>query len=104
MVCGKTRLSYGWGEFGRTPGINGGNGRDHFPQNTPVVMAGNSIGGRVIGSTGKEGRTHLDQPHGIPDLMYTLLTLLGIDAEAEFTTAFGSPTTATDEGSLIKGI
>lgn len=92
------------GEFGRTPGINGGQGRDHYPQSIPVVMAGHSFGGRVIGSTGKDGREHRDESNSVADLMHTLLSLLGIDPEQELTTEFGSPTTATDEGSLIAGV
>lgn len=92
------------GEFGRTPGINGGQGRDHYPQSIPVVMSGHSFGGRVIGSTGKDGRERSEDPHGVPDLMHTLLSLLGIDPDQELTTEFGSPTTATDEGGLIAGL
>ena len=91
------------GEFGRTPNINGQRGRDHYPQNIPVVLAGDGIGGKVIGSTGKDGRTH-EQAHSVADLMFTLMTLLGVDTDREYTTDFDSPTTATDEGSLIPGI
>ena len=68
------------GEFGRTPNINSQRGRDHYPQNIPVVLAGHGIGGRVVGSTGKDGRTHEDS-HSVADLMYTLMTLLGVDAD-----------------------
>ncbi|MEM6690640.1 MAG: DUF1501 domain-containing protein [Planctomycetota bacterium] len=89
------------GEFGRTPGINGGNGRDHYPQNIPVALAGHSFGGRVVGSTGKDGRDHREDPRSVSDLMFTLMSLLGIDATAELTTEFDSPTTATDGGRPI---
>lgn len=92
------------GEFGRTPGINGGNGRDHYPQNIPVALAGHSFGGRVVGSTGKEGRDHRDATRSVADLMFTLMTLLGVDATAELTTDFDSPTTATDDGKLIEDV
>ena len=92
------------GEFGRTPVINGQNGRDHYPSAIPVVMAGHSIGGRVIGSTGQDGREHTSDPHSVADLMYTLMKLLGVDPDREFTTDFGSPTSATDEGRIIQGI
>lgn len=92
------------GEFGRTPGINGGSGRDHYPQSIPVALAGHSFDGQVIGSTGRDGRDHSDSPHNVADLMYTLLNLLGVDPDQELTTQFGSPTTATDEGELIPGV
>lgn len=88
------------GEFGRTPVINGQGGRDHYPSAIPVVLAGHSVGGRVVGSTGKSGQDH-DNPHSVADLMYTLMTLLGVDADREYTTGFGSPTSATQSGSMI---
>lgn len=92
------------GEFGRTPTINGQNGRDHYPGCIPVVLAGGTLGGRVIGSTGRDGQQNAGETHRVADLMHTLMTLLGVDAESEFTTAFGSPTSATDGGEMIEGI
>ncbi|MCA9135548.1 MAG: DUF1501 domain-containing protein [Planctomycetales bacterium] len=92
------------GEFGRTPLINGQNGRDHYPQAIPVTLAGHSVGGKVIGSTGTDGRDHSDSPSSVADLMYTLMTMLGVDAQRDYITDFGSPTSATDDGKLIEGI
>ncbi|WP_182871370.1 DUF1501 domain-containing protein [Stieleria mannarensis] len=89
------------GEFGRTPTINGQNGRDHYPRTIPVTLAGRDIGGRVIGSTGTDGLPQDDEPRSVADLMYTLMTLLGVDADQDYTTGFGSPTTATDGGEMI---
>ena len=44
------------GEFGRTPRINGSQGRDHYPQSFTVVLAGGGIrGGQAIGSTNADG-------------------------------------------------
>ncbi|QDV83350.1 DUF1501 domain-containing protein [Planctomycetes bacterium TBK1r] len=89
------------GEFGRTPIINGQNGRDHYPRSIPVTLAGRDIGGRVIGSTGKDGMEHSENPSSVADLMYTLMNVLGVDADREYTTTFGSPTSATDGGEMI---
>ncbi|QEG01996.1 hypothetical protein Mal15_60790 [Stieleria maiorica] len=89
------------GEFGRTPVINGQNGRDHYPRTIPVTLAGRDIGGRVIGSTGKDGQQHDEAPRSVADLMYTLMRLLGVDADQAYTTGFGSPTKATDGGEMI---
>ena len=89
------------GEFGRTPIINGQNGRDHYPRSIPVTLAGRHIGGRVIGSTGKDGMEYSEKPNSVADLMYTLMNLLGVDADQEYTTTFGSPTSATDGGEMI---
>ncbi|MEM6473189.1 MAG: DUF1501 domain-containing protein [Planctomycetota bacterium] len=89
------------GEFGRTPVINGQNGRDHFPRSIPVALMGNGFQGNVVGSTGKDGAVPDDPAHSVADLMFTLMEWLGVDPEQEYITSFGSPTTPTDEGRRI---
>ena len=64
-------------------------------------MAGGSLGGKVIGHTGDAGLRREGARHSVADLMATVLTLLGIDIDSEYTTAFGSPTTVTDDGTPI---
>ena len=85
------------GEFGRTPSLNGRAGRDHYPAMTPVVLAGGDLGGRVVGRTNQTGTARVEQEHSIADLMATLLTLLGLDINAQYTTDFGSPTTVNGQ-------
>ncbi|MEO1616764.1 MAG: DUF1501 domain-containing protein [Planctomycetota bacterium] len=89
------------GEFGRTPVINGQNGRDHFPRSIPVALMGAGLDGQVIGTTGADGSALEGPEHSVADLMYTLMDLLGVDPDQEYTTRFGSPTTPTDGGSRI---
>ena len=91
------------GEFGRTPVINGRAGRDHFPEATPVVLAGGNLGGRVIGGTNDAGRRE-GETHSVADLMATIMTLMGVDIDKDYTTDFGSPTTITDDGVPIESI
>jgi uncharacterized protein (DUF1501 family) len=68
------------GEFGRTPGINPRNGRDHYPAAWSVVLGGGGIkGGQVVGRTGKDGRAVEERPVGVPDLMATVCRALGLD-------------------------
>ena len=44
------------GDFGRTPRINGNDGRDHFPRAWTTVLAGGGVGkGVVVGQTGPSG-------------------------------------------------
>src|SRR6185437_8431134 len=44
------------GEFGRTPKINGGGGRDHWGHVFSATLAGGGVrGGQVIGSSDKIG-------------------------------------------------
>ena len=93
------------GEFGRTPRVNPQRGRDHFPQITPVVLGGGPIAaGGVIGATNRAGTQIEGDAHAVPDLFATILTALGIAPDTEYTTDFNSPTTATEEGSPIKGL
>lgn len=87
------------GEFGRTPNINPQRGRDHFPQVTPAVIGGGGLaGGRIVGQTNRNGTAIDGQEYSIADLFATVFSTLGIQPETEFTTNFGSPTTATEAG------
>jgi uncharacterized protein (DUF1501 family) len=72
------------GEFGRTPGINPRNGRDHFPAAWSVVLGGGGIhGGQVIGSTSKDGLTVDERPVAAPDLIATICLALGLDPKKQ---------------------
>ncbi|NND97182.1 MAG: DUF1501 domain-containing protein [Pirellulaceae bacterium] len=92
------------GEFGRTPQVNGNGGRDHFPETTPVVLAGGKLGGKVVGATSPNGTRRLGSQHTIADLVATIATLLGLDVDQVYETDFGSPTTLTDGGQPIDQI
>ena len=90
------------GEFGRTPNINANGGRDHFPQVTPVVLAGAGIaGGQVVGRTSPSGSAIEGEAATVSDLFATIFAALGIDPEKEFRTEFGAPTSITDGGRVI---
>ena len=68
------------GEFGRTPGINTRNGRDHFPPAWSIVLGGGGIvGGQVVGRTSASGTAVEDRPVGVPDLIATVCLALGLD-------------------------
>jgi hypothetical protein len=68
------------GEFGRTPGINPRNGRDHYPGAWSVVLGGGGIrGGQAVGRTSKDGSVVEDRPISAPDLMATICLALGLD-------------------------
>ena len=68
------------GEFGRTPIMQGKEGRDHNPYGFSAWMAGGGIrGGKAIGATDEIGfRAVQDKVH-IHDLHATMLELLGLD-------------------------
>ncbi len=68
------------GEFGRTPIVQGKNGRDHNPQGFTMWMAGGGVrGGLAYGETDEFGyHAQQDRVH-MHDLHATILHLLGID-------------------------
>jgi uncharacterized protein (DUF1501 family) len=68
------------GEFGRTPIMQGQNGRDHNPYGFSVWMAGGGIrGGRAIGATDEFGFRAVEDRVHVNDLHATMLGLLGLD-------------------------
>ena len=67
-------------EFGRTPGAQGGDGRDHHIYGFSVWMAGGGIkGGTVHGATDELGFHAVEDRHYVTDIHATLLHQLGID-------------------------
>src|ERR1041384_254267 len=74
------------GEFGRTPDINAGKGRDHWANGFSVVLAGGGLaGGRVYGDTGPNGHG-LQKPVPIHNLFATIYKACGIDCEKRYET------------------
>ena len=68
-------------EFGRTPGSQNGDGRDHHPYGFSVCMAGGGIrGGVVHGATDEIGFHAVEHPHYVTDVHATIMGLLGINA------------------------
>jgi hypothetical protein len=70
------------GEFGRTPVVEGGTGRDHNPYGFTMWMAGGGVkGGTVYGATDDFGFKAVDKVLEVHDLHATILHLLGFDHE-----------------------
>src|SRR5262249_15573604 len=66
-------------EFGRTPGSQGADGRDHHIYGLSVWLAGGSIKrGVVHGATDEIGFHAVEQPHYLTDVHATILLLLGL--------------------------
>ena len=67
-------------EFGRTPGSQGADGRDHHPFGFSIWMAGGGLkGGVVHGSTDELGFHAVEHPHYVTDVHATINHLLGIN-------------------------
>lgn len=68
-------------EFGRTPGSQGSDGRDHHIFGFSVWMAGGGIkGGVVHGATDEIGFHAVENRHYVTDVHATILKLLGLDS------------------------
>ncbi|HVX63517.1 MAG TPA: DUF1501 domain-containing protein [Pirellulales bacterium] len=92
------------GEFGRTPRINGNQGRDHFPNAWSCVLAGGGVaGGQAYGRTSEDGMTVVDGQVGAEDVLATLCEALGVRSDAQQTSNLGRPISITD-GTPIKAI
>lgn len=70
-----------WGaEFGRTPTVEGADGRNHHPQGFTMWMAGGGVrGGLTYGATDDFGYAPVEKPVHMHDLHATLLYALGLD-------------------------
>ena len=75
----ETLLIWG-GEFGRTPVVQGSNGRDHNPQGFTMVLSGGGLkAGFAYGETDEFGYHARQNRVHMHDLHATVLHLLGID-------------------------
>jgi hypothetical protein len=87
------------GEFGRTPKINRGNGRDHWPNSWSTVLAGGGIqGGQAVGQTSADGSTVERRPVSVPDFLATVCKALGIDPDKQNNSNVGRPIRIADKG------
>lgn len=68
-------------EFGRTPGTQGSDGRDHHIYGFSIWMAGGGVkGGLVHGVTDEIGFHAVENRHYVTDIHATILHLLGLDS------------------------
>ncbi len=94
------------GEFGRTPTVQGSDGRDHHPHAFTMWLAGAGVKpGFSYGITDDYGFYLTDQKVHIHDLHATILHLLGLDHEALTYRSGGRDFRLTDvHGDVVKAI
>lgn len=84
-------------DFGRTPRINAGAGRDHYPNVYSIAMAGGGIqGGQVYGSSDSKGAFPATLACGPPDVHATIFRCLGISPRAEIRDMLDRPFPVSD--------
>jgi uncharacterized protein (DUF1501 family) len=99
----ETTLVLVLGEFGRTPKINPGGGRDHWPHAMSVLMAGAGIpGGQIVGATDAKGYYASDNVYRPEDFAASIYTKMGIDPHQKLHTTAGRPVHLVNDGRLIK--
>jgi hypothetical protein len=90
------------GEFGRTPRINGGAGRDHWAPLSTLALAGGGLKmGQVIGESNAKAEVPKTTPVTPQDLMATVFHVLGLPQDLHYKDMSGRPTPMIDGGKPI---
>ncbi|HEX5271899.1 MAG TPA: DUF1501 domain-containing protein [Gemmataceae bacterium] len=88
-----------WGEFGRTPKVNGSDGgRDHWSPVMSALIAGGGLKmGQAVGSSSARGEYPKDRPLKESNVLSTIYHVLGIDPSQTFPSGSGRPMYILDE-------
>jgi hypothetical protein len=87
------------GEFGRTPRLNGGAGRDHWAPLSTLALAGGGLKmGQVIGESSAKAEVPKSRPVTPQDLMATVFHVLGVPLDLQFQDQSGRPVPLIDGG------
>jgi hypothetical protein len=90
-------------EFGRTPGAQGGTGRDHHIYGFSCWLAGGGVkGGIAHGATDELGFHAVEDRHYVTDIHATIMHLMGLDSHR--LEIPGRQRLAIDHGSPIRAI
>jgi hypothetical protein len=100
---GKKVLVVAFGEFGRTPRINGTAGRDHWPGALSVLFAGGGLKtGQAVGATDPKGEYPRTRPVDPQDVLAMMYHVLGINYRHVFYDAGQRPIPVLNEGKPIE--
>jgi hypothetical protein len=92
-----------WGEFGRTPRINRGAGRDHWSPVMSALVAGGGLQmGQAVGSSTARGERPQDRRCTVAQVLSTLYTAMGIDPARTFPNGAGRPVYVLDDREPIR--
>jgi hypothetical protein len=87
-----------WGEFGRTPRVNGSAGRDHWAPVMSCMIAGGGMRmGQAIGSSSARGEYPRDRRTTPSQVLSTIYRAIGIDPSLTFPNGSGRPMYILDD-------
>jgi Protein of unknown function (DUF1501) len=90
-----------WGEFGRTPRINGNAGRDHWAPVSCCLLAGGGMRtGQAIGSTNRLGEVAATRPVTHGEILATIYHNLGIAPNTTILDPTGRPQFLTEQSAM----
>ncbi len=91
------------GEFGRTPRINRGAGRDHWAPLSTLALAGGGLRmGQIVGESSARAERPRNRRVSPQDLMATVFHVLGMPADLEYHDQTGRPRPLIDAGRPIQ--
>jgi len=80
------------GEFGRTPYVNPGLGRDHWPICWSLALGGGGLKtGTVVGKSDERGAQCVERQVSLGDIFATVYKAMGIRWDKEYITPVGRP-------------
>jgi uncharacterized protein (DUF1501 family) len=92
-------------EFGRTPKINPGGGRDHWgPAGSMFFAGGGTKGGQVIGATDKQGAYPITPCNSPADVAATIYRAVGVTPETRLYDRQKRPHFVLPHGEAIGGV
>jgi uncharacterized protein (DUF1501 family) len=90
------------GEFGRTPRINQGAGRDHWAPLSTLALAGGGLKmGQTVGESTAKAEVPKSNPVGPQDLMATVFHVLGLPQDLHYNDPTGRPSPMISGGKPI---
>lgn len=90
------------GEFGRTPRINPGAGRDHWAPLSTLAFAGGGLKmGQAVGESNAKAEVPKSTPITPQDMMATIFHVLGLPQDLHFKDGTGRPVPMVDGGKPI---
>src|SRR5205807_4555303 len=90
-------------EFGRTPRVNGGAGRDHWAPLSTLAFAGGGLKmGQVVGESNSRAEVPKTTPISPQDLMATVFHVLGMPQGMHYNDPTGRPVPMINGGRVIR--